>query len=194
MGTPVRVKNDRQYTYADYLAWPDEERWEVIDGVAYDVSHAPSLRHQDLSGELQAQIRTQLRGQRCRVFAAPVDVRFSRDERANVVVQPDLLVVCDPAKLDERGVIGAPDWIVEIISPSSASRDQILKCELYEREGVREFWLVHPVDRILTLYHLGDEGRYQMPLMQELKGHTAVAAVPGLSIDWDLWQPGPTPE
>lgn len=188
MPTPA-TKTDRHYTYADYLKFPEDERWEIIDGVAYSMAPAPSEPHQDLSGELNAQVRTQLRGKPCRVFAAPFDVRFENSEKTNKVVQPDLLVVCDRSKITPRGLVGAPDWVVEILSASTAGKDQILKRALYEKHGVREYWLVHPVDRVLSIYRLGADATYGASEIVELKGKTAVTAVPGLEIDWDLWQP-----
>lgn len=183
------IKSDRHYTYADYLNFPDDERWEIIDGVAYSMAPAPSSAHQDVSGELHAQVRTQLRGKPCKVFAAPFDVRFEDSEKTDKVVQPDLLVVCDRSKIRTRGLIGAPDWIVEILSSSTAGKDQILKRGLYEKHGVREYWLVHPVDRVVTIHRMGAEGQYGLSEVALLQGRLAVNAVPGIEIDWDLWQP-----
>lgn len=183
------IRTDRHYTYADYLKFPDDERWEIIDGVPYSMAPAPSESHQDLSAELTTQVRTQLRGKPCQVRSAPYDVRFENSDKTDKVVQPDLFVVCDRNKITERGLVGAPDWIVEILSKSTAGKDQILKRALYETHGVREFWLVHPVDRILSIYRLGADATYGASEIVELKGKTAVTAVPGLEIDWDLWQP-----
>lgn len=188
MSVPVR-KTDRHYTYADYLKFPADQRWELIDGVAYSMAPAPGESHQDLVGELFAQVKALLRENPCRVYMAPFDVRFENTERTDKVVQPDLLVVCDRGKITPRGLVGAPDWVVEILSPSTASKDYILKRALYEQQGVREFWLVHPVDRLLTIYRLGASGAYGASEILELKGKTAVTAVPGIEIDWDLWQP-----
>lgn len=183
------IKSDRHYTYADYLNFPDDERWEIIDGVAYSMAPAPSSAHQDVSGELHAQVRTQLRGKPCKVFAAPFDVRFEDSEKTDKVVQPDLLVVCDRSKITPRGLIGAPDWIVEILSSSTAGKDQILKRGLYEKHGVREYWLVHPVDRVVTIHRMGAEGQYGLSEVALLQGRLTVNAVPGIEIDWDLWRP-----
>lgn len=182
------IKTDHHYTYADYLRFPEDERWEIIDGVAYAMSPAPTVRHQDLLGELFSQVHQRLRDTPCRAFMAPVDVRFVRAETTDKVVQPDLSVVCDRDKIVEAGIVGAPDWIVEVISPSTAGRDQIQKRALYEREGVREYWLVHPVDRVLTIYRLQPNGVFGMPDIMELNGTVAVQAVLGVEVDWDLWQ------
>lgn len=186
MGLPIR--DDGRHTYGDYVSWPDDVRYELIDGIAYLMSPAPGLRHQELVGAIHAQLFQQLAETPCRPFVAPVDVRLPKqdeaDERIDTVVQPDVLVVCDPAKLSERGVRGAPDFIIEIISPSTASHDQATKRRVYERAGVREYWLVHPTDRIVTIYRL-ENGEYGKPEIQELAGTTEVATLPGVTIAWD---------
>lgn len=185
------IKTDHHYTYADYLRFPEDERWEIINGVAYNMSPAPSDDHQRFSIELSTQVHSQLRGKPCQAREAPYDVRFEDSEGTDKVVQPDVLVVCDRSKITPAGIVGAPDWIVEILSPSTAGKDHIIKRSLYEKHGVREFWLVHPVDRIVMIYRLGADGRYQQADVHELKGKLAVDAVPGLEIDWDLWEPLP---
>ena len=148
------LEKGKHYTYRDYLTWPDDIRCELIDGEVYMMTPAPLLAHQDVVGEIFRQAANALLGKPCRAMIAPLDVRLPRrneaDEDTDVVVQPDVLVVCDSNKLDRRGVRGAPDWVVEVLSPLSASRDQIEKRRIYERHGVLEYWLVHPTDRILT--------------------------------------------
>ena len=187
--TRPAILNDRHYTYADYLKFPEGERWEIIDGVAYNMSPSPAERHQDLISELLTQVRSQLRGKPCRVYAAPFDVRFEASETTSKVVQPDLLVVCDRSKITGSGVVGAPDWIIEILSPRTAGKDQIVKRQLYEANGVREYWLIQPFDRVVTVYRLGENGSYGIQDISEMTGKLAVTAVPGITIDWDLWQP-----
>lgn len=177
------------HTYADYLTWPDGQREELIDGVAYvREPPAPSRPHQELAGELHFQIRLALEGKSCRVYMAPFDVRLPKggeaDDRIDTVVQPDVLIVCDLSKLDQRGMRGAPDWIAEVLSPTTASHDQIVKVPIYERAGVLEVWLVHPIDRTVTIYRLAD-GRYGRPTVLELRGQTPISAIPGVTIDWD---------
>lgn len=176
------------FSYGDYCRWPDDERWELIDGEAFAMAPAPSRLHQEFAVELTRQIANQLRDHPCRIYVAPFDVRLPKgdeaDEQIDTVVQPDLAVICDPARLDDKGCRGAPNWVIEILSPYTAAHDQIRKCTLYECHGVREYWLLHPIDRILTIYRLGDDGTYAKPEMLELTGTTAVAAIPGLEIDW----------
>lgn len=186
------LRDTLHHTYADYLTWPEGGRDELINGVAYvKEPPAPSRCHQELVGELYHQVRLAIEGKPCRAYVAPFDVRLPEsgepDEEIRTVVQPDVLVVCDLDKLDLRGMRGGPDWLAEILSPSTASHDQIVKLPVYERAGVREVWLIHPADRMLTIYRLED-GRYGRPTIQELKGRTAIKAIPGVLIDWDrVW-------
>ncbi len=178
------------YTYADYCSWPDDSRYELINGVAYPMAPAPTRTHQSLVGELFRQIATALQGKHCQPFVAPFDIRLPHadesDERVDTVVQPDVLVVCDDAKLDERGVRGAPDWVAEVLSPSSAARDQIVKLALYERAGVREYWLLHPTDRLVTVYRLVD-GCYGRPEISEMVGTLSLGILPEVTVDWSLF-------
>lgn len=184
----LAIAKNQHYTYQDYCDWPDDVRYELIDGEPYLMSPAPCLPHQDIVGEIYRQVGNALRGKPCRPFIAPLDVRLPKndeaDERVDSVVQPDFLVVCDESKLDRRGVRGAPDWIVEVLSPSTASRDQIKKRELYERHGVKEYWLIHPTDRLVWVYTL-QNGEYGKPGLYDLQGRTEVNVVPGLAIEWD---------
>lgn len=183
----LQRRDAMSHTYADYLGWPEDVRYELIDGVAYLMAPAPGRIHQEVVGELHRQVANALVDQPCRAYVAPFDVRLPKgeeaDERVDTVVQPDVLVVCDLDKLDERGLRGAPDWVIEVLSPSTASHDQIRKLAVYERVGVPEVWLVHPFDRLLSVYRLR-EGRYQRPEVSELAGTTGCASVAGLHVEW----------
>jgi len=186
---PVTQRDTKRHTYGDYLEWSRDYGDEIIDGVAYvREPPSPSRIHQELVGELSYQLRGALEGMSYRVYVAPFDVRLPRsdepDDKIETVVQPDVLIVCDRGKIDERGVRGAPDWLAEILSPSTASYDQSVKVPLYERAGVPEVWLIHPTDRTLAIYRLEGD-RYGRPIYQELKGQTLLSAVPSVSIDWD---------
>lgn len=182
----LQQRDTRHYRYADYLGWPEDVRYELIDGVAWLMAPAPTRRHQELVGELFFQVRQALEGRSCRAYVAPFDVRLPRgdevDADIDTVVQPDVLVVCDPAKLDERGLRGAPDWVIEVLSPATAGHDQTRKLAAYERAGVPEVWLVHPSDRVLTIYRR-DGDRYGRPLIQEFEGITP-SLLDGVAIDW----------
>lgn len=151
----------RKYTYQEYLGWSDDERWELIDGMPYAMSPAPSRKHQEVVGELFAEFRNYLRDKSCRVYIAPFDVRLGveneADNQAINVVQPDITVVCDKNKLDDKGCKGAPDLIVEILSPSTGKRDRWLKYKLYERAGVQEYWIVEPQNETVEVYRLHSE-------------------------------------
>jgi Uma2 family endonuclease len=177
------------HTYADYFSWPDDERYELINGIAYvKEPPAPSRAHQEVVGELYYQVRLALKGKRWRAYIAPFDVRLPKagepDDLVDTVVQPDVIVVRDLAKLDKRGMRGAPDWVAEVLSPGTSSHDQKVKIPVYERAGILEVWLIHPTDRTLTIHRLEND-RYGSPIILELKGGTAISALPGVSIDWD---------
>lgn len=185
MGLPA-YQTKGEFTYAHYSTWPDDERWELIGGEAFAMSPAPTKFHQLAVGELFAAIHRHLRGKPCRPFVAPFDVRLAErgtaDDEIDTVVQPDISVVCDPEKLkDNRGCLGAPDWVIEVVSPSTALRDQKVKRALYERHGVAEYWLVHPVDRCISIYRLGERG-YEKPLLFGLGESCSPLAFPDLNI------------
>ncbi|CAK0755842.1 Uma2 family endonuclease [Gammaproteobacteria bacterium] len=179
------------YTYSDYLRWPEEVRYELIGGSAYLMA-APNRVHQEILGEIYYQVRGKLEGKPCRVYIAPFDVRLPNaneaDEHVDTVVQPDLLVVCDPTKLDERGLRGAPEWVVEVLSPTTAAYDQTVKLAAYEYAGVPEVWLIHPTDQIVTIYRLKEKG-YSRPLIYQMQGILAVTTLPDIGIDWERVRP-----
>jgi Uma2 family endonuclease len=150
------------FTVQDYLSWPEGERWELIYGEAWAMTPAPSVQHQrvvlDLATRIKGRIAEARRrggGGACEVFVSPIDVVLAED----TVVQPDLVVVCDPGKVRER-IEGPPDLVVEVLSPGSAARDRWTKRLLYERFGVREYLLVDPLEFIAEIYVLGPDGKY----------------------------------
>lgn len=163
MGEPQLKGQSEKYTFADYITWPDEERWELIEGKAWDMSPAPNREHQRLSMYLSVEIYSFLKDKPCEVYAAPFDVRLpdsdqSSEEDILSVVQPDLAVICDKKKLDKRGCVGAPDLIVEILSPSTSYKDETHKLKLYEKHGVREYWVInHDAEIIMVHHHNGEK-------------------------------------
>jgi Uma2 family endonuclease len=183
------LKRDTHYhTYADYLTWSRSYGDELINGTAYvREPPAPSWLHQGVVVELCRQIANALEGKPSRVRVAPLDVRLPKstgeDDQVDTVVQPDVLIVSDLKKVDARGICGAPDWVAEVLSPSTASHNRTVKLSAYERAGVREVWLIDPVDRTLTIYQL-EAGSYGRATILELKGRTQLTAVPGVTIDW----------
>ena len=149
-----------RYTYADYASWDDDKRYELIDGVIYLMSPAPTIEHQRIGRKILRQLDTFLDGKSCEVFHAPIDVCLSAaGDKDNTVVQPDLIVVCDKSKLDGKRCNGAPDMVVEILSPSTSDRDRVLKFNKYLEAGVREYWIVDPDSKTVSVHILKD-GNY----------------------------------
>ena len=146
----------QEYSYADYLKWTFKERLEIIRGKIFKMSPAPSWAHQRLSIEIGRQLANFLKGQPCRVYCAPFDVRLPRHSeefnKIDTVVQPDLCVICDPRMVDRRGCVAAPDIVVEIVSPSSRHRDLTNKLEVYEEAGVKEYWVFLPKEKICVVH------------------------------------------
>ena len=145
-----------RYTVDDYLSWDDGERWELIAGVAYNMSPAPTIRHHDIGTNFYSLLRNRLKGKPCKPFVAPVDVVLSDED----VVQPDVLVVCDPAKITPKNIQGAPDFVLEVLSPSTSRKDMREKKSLYERAGVTEYLVLDPLELYAQLFRLNAEGRY----------------------------------
>lgn len=183
----LAIRQDQQYTYGDYCQWPDDERWELIDGVPYAMA-APSRLHQELVFELGRQIGNHLLGSDCKGYVAPFDVRLPEkneaDELVDTTIQPDLLVVCDRDKLDDKGCRGAPDWIIEVISPTTALVDLNLKRNLYQKHGVKEYWIVHPLEHWVMVYLLDEAGVYGSPAVFGMDEMLAVQCLGGVEIDW----------
>lgn len=142
----------RTYTWTDYIELPGDQRWEILGGKLYNMSPGPSTRHQQVSVELTVQIHRALRSGDCRVFAAPIDVKLSDQD----VVQPDILVVCDPSQILENYIEGPPKLVIEILSPSTQAHDRVRKMRLYAKSGVQEYWLVQPEAQTLEIFHLRD--------------------------------------
>jgi Uma2 family endonuclease len=189
---PAAAYGKQRYSYADYLTWPEEKMQELIDGIVYAFS-APFLKHARATASFlgKAWSHIKRRKGKCEIFTAPFDVRLptngeTADDRIYNVVQPDICVVCDPAKLDERGCIGAPDLVVEVISPSTSKKDLNQKFFLYEKSGVHEYWVVYPNDKAVIVFLLQPDGKYDEGTAYEvIKGATQVPVqtLPGLVID-----------
>ncbi|RTL60902.1 MAG: Uma2 family endonuclease [Sphingobacteriales bacterium] len=176
------------YTYADYLKWKFEERLELIKGKIFKMSPAPSLKHQEISMNLSATIYNYLKGKSCKIFSAPFDVRLPvknkmKDEEITTVVQTDICVICDDSKLDERGCCGAPDLIVEILSPGNSKKEIKIKFELYEEAGVKEYWIINPVEQNLITYSLHENGKYHNSGLYTDGDIITTLVMPGLEIN-----------
>ena len=154
----------KSYTYADYLQWKFEERLELIKGKIFRMSPAPSMRHQRTSGHVFREISWHLKNKACQVFAAPFDVRLSqkgtKDTQIQTVVQPDICVICDKSKLDDRGCLGSPDIVIEILSPGNTKKEMRHKFRLYEENVVREYWVVFVAEELIQVYRLNEQNKY----------------------------------
>jgi Uma2 family endonuclease len=154
---------NRLYTYADYFSWKLDERLELIKGKIFKMSPAPSNLHQGVSFELTFIFAKFFENKKCTIRNAPFDVRLKNhqkstsDKEITTVVQPDICVICDPAKLDDRGCIGAPDLIVEILSPGNSKKEMNIKFSLYEENGVKEYWIVEPLQKSILVYTLQND-------------------------------------
>ncbi|MEW9676291.1 Uma2 family endonuclease [Lentibacillus sp. L22] len=181
-------KKDRKYTYADYLSWPEDTRTEIIDGTPYLLT-APSRTHQKVLSELHRQLANFLVGKDCEVYPAPFHVVLdigeqSEDvENAENIFEPDITIVCDTSKLDDAGCKGTPDMLVEIISPSTARRDKIMKFNKYEQAGVKEYWIVEPKEKIVSVFMLQENRRYGRPDLYSDQEEVEVGILDGCIID-----------
>lgn len=180
-----------EYTYADYLSWRLEETIELIKGKISLMSPAPSLDHQRVSWQLNGLLFGYFRKKPCRAFAAPFDVRLY-DRRKSVVanqeiytvVQPDLCVICDTEKLDQRGCLGAPDWIIEILSKGNSKKEMQTKYELYRESGVKEYWIVYPFEQAVHQFVLDEvQDKYQLINMYSGEDKAVPQLFPDLEID-----------
>ena len=178
------------YSYADYLAWRFTEYVELIKGRILRRMAAPSAEHQEVSGNLHGEIHAYLKGKNCKVFSAPFDVRLTRstgsgDAQVKTVVQPDITVVCDLSKLDKRGCLGAPEWVIEIVSPKSLVHDTQTKFALYAENGVAEYWIVFPGEQTIVAYVLNAAGGYEAAASYTEPGPMPSQTLPGLTMDWN---------
>ena len=158
---------NKRYTYADYLTWMDDVRRELFDGFIKLMTPAPSSRHQEISFNLSRLFGNFIYKKRCKGFAAPSDVRFPKnkgltgDKQVYTVLQPDLYIVCDLSKIDDRGCLGAPDLIIEIVSSKNSKRDTRDKFNIYQEHGVREYWIVNPSDENVNVFVLDENGKFR---------------------------------
>lgn len=162
------LKQEEHYTIADIYNLPDGERAELIDGQIYYMA-PPSRTHQKISWKLHQAIGNYIdsKGGKCEVYAAPFAVFLNKDDEN--YVEPDISVICDPSKLDEKGCHGAPDWVVEIVSKSSRSMDCLTKLFKYRNSGVREYWIVDPIKEIVMVYQFDKEIMEQYAFGEDVK-------------------------
>lgn len=180
-------KERARYTFADVLTWDENDRIEIISGEAFMMA-PPSRIHQEILAELTRQFGNFLEGKRCRVYPAPFGVRlFEQDgdtpEDVDTMVEPDISVVCDSNKLDDHGCKGAPDLVIEILSPSTQRRDRLVKLGLYQRAGVREYWTVNPEDKTVQVMLLDDNGVLQLHEVYDRESIAKVNVLNGCFIE-----------
>jgi Uma2 family endonuclease len=190
MSDPAK-RIDETFTYGDYRLWPEEERWELIEGVPYSMSPGPMRRHQELSKRLFWRICAFLEGKPCTAYDAPFDVLLPAgnedDDEVLTVVQPDIVVYCDLSKLMPKGARGAPDWVIEVLSPYTSKKDFGIKSDLFEKHGVREYWIVDPASLAIHVWRLGEGGRFGKEALYEAGEGDPTLVIPsifeGLSFD-----------
>jgi Uma2 family endonuclease len=178
------------YSYADYLTWQFKEAIELIKGKIMLMSPAPNVNHQAISMNLSGVLSNFFKHKRCRVFAAPFDVRLYDRKKSiltskeiHTVVQPDLCVICNPDILDKQGCNGAPDWIIEILSKGNSKREMQVKYQLYQESGVQEYWLVYPEQQAIHQFVLDNNGLYQLKNMYAEDDKATPSLFPELAID-----------
>jgi len=178
------------YSYADYLTWQLEESVELIKGKIMAMSPAPNVKHQRVSLNLSLSLGTYFKHRDCLVFVAPFDVKLYDSRKSKLsdrevfsVVQPDLCVICDNDKLTEHGCDGAPDWIIEVLSPGNSKKEVRLKYDLYQENGVSEYWMVYPYEQIVQQFVLDEAGKYQLHALYPGNESVTPILFPELQVD-----------
>ena len=187
---PVRQFNELDvsltYSYANYLNWLFPERVELIAGKIFKMSPAPSRAHQEVAGRIFLKIGNFLEGKQCKIYSAPFDVRFPKESKADknvyTVLQPDICVICDKSKLDARGCIGAPDLVVEILSPGNTKTELLHKYRIYEEFGVKEYWVVSHGDQSILIYTLNEMGKFEPSKIFALSEKITSTVLPGFEL------------
>ncbi|MFN8254430.1 MAG: Uma2 family endonuclease [Bacteroidales bacterium] len=157
----------KRYSFADYLTWMDDKRRELYNGFVKMMTPVPRRIHQEISGNLSFLFKSYLKKKKCKIYTAPFDVRLpvngeKADDKILTVVQPDICIICDLSKLDDKGCIGAPDMIIEIVSESNSKNDVVDKFLIYEKFGVKEYWIVFPYERTVNVFFLNQSGKYEL--------------------------------
>ena len=177
------------YSYAHYLTWLFDERVELIKGQIFKMSPAPSRIHQQVSIQISSTLFNFLNNKPCKVYTAPFDVRFPKGSKADkdvyTVLQPDICVICDLSKLDDRGCIGAPDIVVEILSPGNNKKELLNKYNVYQEFGVKEYWVISPSVKTVLIYTLNESGKYQPSKLFTLSEIVTSSVLPGFELNLD---------
>ena len=175
------------YTYADYLKWNFEERLELFRGRIFRLA-APNMNHQRIAKKLLFIGESFLKGKKCEVFIAPVDVRLpvknrKKDNEVTTVVQPDICIVCDETKIEPRGICGAPDLVIEILSPGNSNKEVRIKFELYEEAGVKEYWIVYPEEESVAVFLLNEKGKFDGAKLYASRDSIQSKTIPGFTVN-----------
>ena len=177
------------YSYANYLNWLFDDRVELIKGKIFKMSPAPSSIHQEIVGNIFRKIGNFLEKKPCKVFVAPFDVRFYNEDKQDLaiqtVLQPDICVICDKNKIDYKGCIGAPDLVVEILSPGNTKVELLHKYQVYQEFGVKEYWVVSQSDQSILIYTLNEYGKFQPSKIFTLSEKITSAVLPGFKLALD---------
>ena len=177
------------YSYASYLTWLFDDRVELIKGKVFKMSPAPSPLHQEISANISSALHNYLKDKPCKIYYAPFDVRFPKESQADkdiyTVLQPDICVICDRTKIDGRGCIGAPDIVIEILSPESNRTELLNKYKVYEEFGVKEYWVVSPIEKTFLKYTLNESGKYFPSKLFTLSEKVYSAILPGFELKLD---------
>lgn len=181
---------NKLYTYADYLTYPESERIEIIDGHIYSMSAAPTRIHQQIITELIFKIRQYISSNNdpCKIYPAPFDVILKNEDEdinnSKNIVQPDISVICDKNKLTDKGCTGSPDMIIEVVSPFNPNSDYIRKLNLYDQYKIREYWIVNPMNETILVYKLDKNNQYAAPESYTFKDKIKVGIYDNLEIDF----------
>lgn len=179
------------YTYADYINYPEGERIEIIEGHIYNMAAAPSRKHQEIISQLLIEIGNYIKSNNgsCKVYPAPFDVILKNDDEeisnSSNIVQPDISVICDKNKLTDKGCTGSPDMIIEVVSPFNPNSDYIRKLNLYDQYKVREYWIVNPMEETILVYKLAENNQYAAPKTYTFKDKIKVGIYDNLEIDFN---------
>lgn len=178
-------KENRKYTYSDYLTWPEGERWELIDGVPY-LQAAPTWQHQAIVSNIITRFNTYLQDKSCFAFPAPFDLILGEeenDEDVTNILQPDVVIICDKSRLRKTGYFGVPELIIEVVSPSTSKMDRVFKFNKYEKAGVKEYWIIEPEGKFVSVFNLQNNKRYGRPETYTEEDTMQVSTFSDLRID-----------
>lgn len=184
--TIAQVNRKGRYSYKDYLSWPEEENWELIEGTPY-MQAAPSWQHQAIIGNIITQFNNYLQGKSCFAFPAPFDLRLpegeEKDEDVTTVLQPDIAIVCDKSRLSKTGYYGIPSLIVEVVSPSTSKMDRVFKFNKYEKAGIKEYWIVEPEGKVVSVFTLQENNKYGRPETYTEEHQIEISILPNFVVD-----------